>query len=154
MGRMTTLAEAEAAGAAFAKAAGKDSIAALRAMSPEQILAVPASASSGMNGANVDGWFLPQDLYTAYSQGKQVDVALLTGGTNDEGGNLGRAGGSPASGGRGPAAGTPGAATTGGRAGRGSPTTLAAYAEWARSALATMPGSCLSCIPPGTTLIR
>ena len=51
-----------------------------------------------MNGAIVDGWFLPQDLYTIYSQGKQNDLHLLTGATNDEGGNIGGLGAPPAAG--------------------------------------------------------
>ncbi|HUJ44877.1 MAG TPA: carboxylesterase family protein [Opitutaceae bacterium] len=130
-GRMSTLAEAEIAGVGFAKAAGKDSIAALRAMTPEQILAVPAAASSGMIGAIVDGWFLQQDLYTTYSQGKQVDVPLMTGGTNDEGGNIARIGGSPAAGAR----------------GGGSPTTLADYREWAGNAFGVKAEQLLKAYP-------
>lgn len=37
----------------------------------------------------MDGWFLPEDVYTVYLHGKQNDVPLLTGVTNDEGGNIG-----------------------------------------------------------------
>jgi para-nitrobenzyl esterase len=129
-GRMTTLAEAEANGVAFAKAAGKNSLAELRAMSAQDLLEASVKDPAGMNGAIVDGWFLPQDLYTTYSQGKQNDVRLLTGATNDEGGNIGGIGGPPAAAGRGPA----GAPAAGGGRGRGgAPDSLAGYTAWARS---------------------
>lgn len=59
-GRMTTLAEAEANGVAFAKAAGKNSLAELRAMSAEQLLEASVKDPAGMNGAIVEGWFLPR----------------------------------------------------------------------------------------------
>ena len=87
-GRMTTLAEAEASGVAFAKSAGKNSLAELRAMSASDLIDAFAKHPVGMNAAIVDGWFLPQDIYTIYSEGKQNDIPLLTGGTNDEGGTL------------------------------------------------------------------
>src|SRR5580704_17883047 len=91
-GRMTTLAEAEANGVAFAKSAGKNSLAELRAMSASDLIDAFAKHPGSMNGAIVDGWFLPQDIYTIYSEGKQNDIPLLTGGTNDEGGTLVAAG--------------------------------------------------------------
>jgi para-nitrobenzyl esterase len=121
-GKMATLAEAESAGLAFMKAAGKTSIAELRRMSSEEVLDAYARSGVTMNAAIVDGWFLPDDIYTIYAHGKQNDLALLTGGTNDEGGNLA-------------AIGAPGAAS--GRAGRGrgapTPDTLATYTAWAKS---------------------
>ena len=97
-GRMPTLAEAEANGMKFASAIGRKSLAELRAVSARDLLDASIGNPEGLNGAIVDGWFLPQDIYTTYSQGKQNDVALITGGTNDEGGNIagigaGRAGG-------------------------------------------------------------
>jgi para-nitrobenzyl esterase len=88
-GRMLTLAEAEDTGLKFAKAAGKDSLTALRAAPASELLEASIKNPQGLNGAIVDGWFLPQDLYTTYSQGKQNDIALITGATNDEGGNIG-----------------------------------------------------------------
>ena len=109
-GRMTTLEEAEARGVAFTKAAGKTSVADLRAMSAADLMDVFEKNQAGLNGAIVDGWFLPEDVYTIYSKGKQNDLALITGGTNDEGGNLGVSAG----GGRG-----------------GSPSTLVKYRQWA-----------------------
>jgi para-nitrobenzyl esterase len=118
-GKMSTLAEAEAAGVAFARAAGKTSLAELRAMSAQELLEASIKNPAGMNGAIVDGWFLPQDLYTSYSQGKQNDLRLLTGATNDEGGNIGGIGAPPAAG--------------GGRGRGGTPDSLTSYTAWARS---------------------
>lgn len=116
-GRMSTLAEAEANGLEFAGAAGKNSLAELRAMPAQDLLEAFGKRPAGLNGAIVDGWFLPQDLYTIYSQGRQNDIALLTGATNDEGGNIGGIGAMPAGGGRGRG---------------GTPDNLASYIVWAR----------------------
>ena len=79
--RMITLAEAENAGAQFAKAIGKPSVAALRAMPAQALLEASGKtpAATATNTAIVDGWFLPQDIYTIYSQGKQNDIPLITG---------------------------------------------------------------------------
>lgn len=114
-GRMRTLAEGEADGVALAKAAGKNSLAELRAMSSEEVLAAFEKKRQGLTAATVDGWFLPTDIYTIYSQGKQTDVPIMTGVTNDEGGNL------VARGAPGNPPGTP------------APKTLAAYTEWMRN---------------------
>jgi para-nitrobenzyl esterase len=113
-GRMLTLAEAEAMGSGFGMKIAKPSLAALRAMPAQDLLAASLSTPAANNGAIVDGWFLPQDIYTIYAQGKQNDIALITGVTNDEGGNI-RA---------------PGATAGGGRS--GPPQTLAAYTAWAK----------------------
>ena len=102
-GPMLTLAEAEANGVKFASSIGKSSLAALRAASADELLEASIKTPQGLNGAIVDGWFLPQDLYTTYSQGKQNDIPLITGATNDEGGNIGGIG-AAAGGGRGAAA--------------------------------------------------
>lgn len=113
-GRMLTLQEAESMGVEFAQATGKSSLAELRAMPAQAVLAASLKTPAATNGAIVDGWFLPQDIYTIYAQGKQNDVHLITGGTNDEGGNIG---------------------VVGARGGeRGSaPNSLASYAEWVKS---------------------
>ncbi|HTS24485.1 MAG TPA: carboxylesterase family protein [Bryobacteraceae bacterium] len=112
-GRMLTLAEAEANGVKFGESIGKASLAALRAAPAQELLEASIKTPQGLNGAIVDGWFLPQDLYTTYSQGKQNDVALITGATNDEGGNIGGIG-----------------AGGGGRG--GSPGSPASYVAWAK----------------------
>lgn len=112
-GRMLTLKEAENMGAEFSKAAGKSSLAELRAMTAQDLLAASLKTSAATNGAIVDGWFLPQDIYTMYAQGRQNDIHLITGVTNDEGGNIAGVG-------------TPGA-------GRGvTPNSLATYTAWVK----------------------
>ncbi len=103
---------------ALAKAVGKNSLAELRAMPSEDVLAAFENNRQGLTAATVDGWFLPTDIYTIYSQGKQTDIPLITGVTNDEGGNL-------------VAPGAPG--NRGGRGGAASPKTLAAYTDWMRN---------------------
>lgn len=115
--RMTTLSEAEANGTAFMKAANKTSLADLRAMPAAELEEVFVKNPGGLNAAIVDGWVLPEEVYATYAKGKQVDVPLITGATNDEGGNLGGVGrvSAPAPGGRG-----------------GSPDTLAAYTAWVK----------------------
>jgi para-nitrobenzyl esterase len=114
-GRMQTLAEGEANGVAMAKASGKSSLAELRSMTSDELLAAFDKHPAGLNAATVDGWFLPTDIYTVYQQGKQNDIALITGGTNDEGGNL-------------VAVGAPG-----NPAGTAAPKTLAQYTQWMRN---------------------
>ena len=137
-GRMTTLAEAEASGVAFAKSAGKNSLAELRAMSASDLIDAFAKHPAGMNAAIVDGWFLPQDIYTIYSEGKQNDIPLLTGGTNDEGGTL-------------VALGAPGtdedAAGAAGRGRGGVPDTLVKYTAWAKASFGSKADTLLKLYP-------
>jgi para-nitrobenzyl esterase len=85
---MMKLSEAEDMGAQFAKTVGKPSLSELRAMPAQELLEASLKTPAATNGVVVDGWFLPQDIYTIYSQGKQNDLALITGVTNDEGGNI------------------------------------------------------------------
>lgn len=160
MGRMTTLAEAEATGAAFGKTILKPSLAALRAMPAQELLDASTKATAATGGAIVDGWFLPQDVSTIYAQGRQNDIALITGATNDEGGNMGAAGATRgaaapvpgAAGGavRGAAAGAAGAtrgAAAGGR-GRGSaPNSVTTYTEWARQTFGARADALLKLYP-------
>jgi para-nitrobenzyl esterase len=73
-GQIRSLADAEKAGAGFMKAAGADSLAALRHM-PADVL----QKAGRISGATVDGWFLPADVYTIFSSATQNDVPLLVG---------------------------------------------------------------------------
>jgi len=149
-GRMTPLKEAEQNGVAFMNAAGKTTLAELRAMSSDDVFKVFQQHSGGLSGAVVDGWFLPTDIYTIYTQGKQNDVALITGATNDEGGSL--SGGdepAPASPAAAGAARAGGAGRGGGRGG-GSPDTLAAYLAWARRTLGSNADAFLKLYPAAT----
>jgi len=76
-----TLADAEKAGAQFAQSVGAASLAALRAVPAEDL----GKANAPQTAANVDGWFLPQEVHAIFSNGKQNDVPLLIGSNADEG---------------------------------------------------------------------
>jgi para-nitrobenzyl esterase len=118
--RMMTLQEAERMGAGFSNSVGKPSLAALRAMPAQDLLEASNKTPAATNGAIVDGWFLPQDIYTIYSQGKQNDIPLITGVTNDEGGGIAGVG-------------APGAGRGAGGGGRGAtPNSLATYTAWVK----------------------
>jgi para-nitrobenzyl esterase len=75
------LADAEQAGVKFATSMGADSLAALRSKSAADIQA----KQGGFQGPDVDGYVLPEDVYTIFSKGKQNDVPLLIGSNSDEG---------------------------------------------------------------------
>jgi para-nitrobenzyl esterase len=80
---MKSLARAEQAGAKFG------TLAELRAK-PADVLqsemgATFVGAVGGYSGPVVDGWCLPEDVYTIYAKGKQADVPLLIGSNADEG---------------------------------------------------------------------
>ena len=75
------LAAMEQAGVKFGQSIGADSLAALRAKSADEL----QKATGFQTAANVDGWLLPQDVYTIFSQGKQNDVPVLIGSNADEG---------------------------------------------------------------------
>jgi para-nitrobenzyl esterase len=150
-GRMTTLKEAEANGVKFAASAGKNTLRGLRELPAEQVFAAFTKNSSGLSGAIVDGWFLPQDIYTIYAQGKQNDIPLLTGATNDEGGSLGEGESAPTAGAEAGGRGAPaaaGAAEGGARGGRGgTPSTLAAYTAWVKQTFGNRADALLKSYP-------
>ncbi|HEX6894783.1 MAG TPA: carboxylesterase/lipase family protein [Bryobacteraceae bacterium] len=75
------LADMEQAGVKFAQTAGATNVAALRTKSSDDLMKVQGFQTA----ANVDGWFLPQDVFTTYAQGKQSDVPTIIGSNNDEG---------------------------------------------------------------------
>jgi para-nitrobenzyl esterase len=79
-GPMRTLAQAEAAGVAFAKAAGARELAELRSMS-----AVELAAAAGHFNPIVDGRVLACDTEDAFDRGAQLPVPLLVGSNTDEG---------------------------------------------------------------------
>jgi len=80
---MKSLAQAEEAGAKFG------TLAELRAKPAEDLQAsLGASfvgAAGGYSGPVVDGWCLPEDVYSIYARGKQNDVPVLIGSNADEG---------------------------------------------------------------------
>src|ERR1035437_513250 len=82
------LAVAEKAAAAFLSAAGVASIADLRKLPAEKLLA----ASQGQRGVSwpiMDGWVIPDDQYKLYQAGRYNDVPVLVGYNSDEGATFG-----------------------------------------------------------------
>ena len=75
------LAEAEQAGVKFGESLGANSLAELRSKSAAEIQA----KQGGYQGPDVDGYVLPEDVYTIFSKGRQNDVPLLIGSNSDEG---------------------------------------------------------------------
>jgi para-nitrobenzyl esterase len=75
------LADMEQAGVKFEQTLGANSLAALRAKSADDLM----KTNGFQTAANVDGWFLPEDVFTIYSKGKQSDVPTIIGSNNDEG---------------------------------------------------------------------
>ncbi len=84
--RVPTLAEAEAVGVKFQQTLGAPNLASLRNLSAEDLEASLEQMDPypGEPSGVVDGWYLPEDLHTIFAAGKQNDVPLLTGSTNDE----------------------------------------------------------------------
>jgi para-nitrobenzyl esterase len=78
---MRPLAIAEKDGLAFAGNAGATSIAELRKLPAEKVLA----ATRGMAWPNIDGWVIPSDQYTLYDAKKFNDIPILIGYNSDEG---------------------------------------------------------------------
>jgi para-nitrobenzyl esterase len=81
---VTSLAEAEQGGAAFAASLGAPSIARLRAMPAADLLAAAAADKHLKTTVVIDGYVLPRDVYTIYSEGAQARVPLLAGWNADE----------------------------------------------------------------------
>ena len=78
------LADAERAGETYAKAAGASSVAVLRKMAAEQVLA----SSRGQRGVGwpiIDGHVIPDDQYKLYESGRYNDTPILVGYNSDEG---------------------------------------------------------------------
>jgi len=78
---MRPLAIAELDGLAFAINAGAASVAELRKLPAEKVLA----ATRGMAWPNIDGWVIPSDQYTLYEGKKFNDIPVLIGYNSDEG---------------------------------------------------------------------
>jgi para-nitrobenzyl esterase len=78
---------AEKIGAAFAKAAGADSLKALRALPAEKIIEVFNNDPEGRKfrtAPNVDGWALPDEIRQIFASGKQNDVPVIVGSNANE----------------------------------------------------------------------
>lgn len=83
------------AGQALATAMGANSLAALRDMPAETLLDASVSAGFRTDGI-VDGWVIPDQMYTIFSQGQQHSVPVMLGFNSDEGTTLGAAANLPA----------------------------------------------------------
>ena len=73
----------EQAGAKFGASIGCDTLAALRARSPQE-LADAATKARFSASANLDGYFLPESVEAIYSAGRQLHIPLLAGWNLDE----------------------------------------------------------------------
>jgi para-nitrobenzyl esterase len=85
-----TLEEAEKAGLQYEEALGVDSLAALRNISADRILAQQQDCQLGCSGSIrvgpiVDGYFMPDQPSEIFARGEQHDVPIVVGFTRDEG---------------------------------------------------------------------
>jgi para-nitrobenzyl esterase len=85
---METLAVAGPKGAEWVKSTGANSLADLRAMPTEKVLAEAAKKDAERFGPVLDGKFLSEPVVTTYEAGKQARVPLLAGFNRDEGSYL------------------------------------------------------------------
>jgi para-nitrobenzyl esterase len=75
---------AEQNGVKFGTAVGANSLAALRAMSAEQIQEALPKAQGIRFGASLDGYFLPKSLAEIFEAGEQARIPLLAGSNTQE----------------------------------------------------------------------
>ncbi len=78
------LAEAEKLGSRFAEAAGAPSLAALRALSAQQILEAAGKGNPFRFASTIDGYFLPKYPVEIFAAGEQAHVPLLVGWNSEE----------------------------------------------------------------------
>ncbi len=78
------LADAEQNGVKFGTAAGATTLAALRAMTAEQIQEAVTKARGIRFGTALDGYFLPKPLTAIFEAGEQAKVPLLAGSNTQE----------------------------------------------------------------------
>ncbi len=79
-----SLAQAEAAGVEFAKAIAKPSLAELRALPSEELLAAALRVNANHGRIVIDGLFLIEDPALTYREGRQARIPLLAGWTSAE----------------------------------------------------------------------
>jgi para-nitrobenzyl esterase len=78
------LAQSEELGVKFVTSAGANSVAELRAKSADEVLRAALQGQPFRFSPNIDGYFLPKDVYSIYAEGKQSHVPLLAGWNADE----------------------------------------------------------------------
>jgi len=87
---ITPLADAERAGAAWAKTLGAASLAELRQLSADKLQAA-SPRQPGLASPIVDRWLIPDDQYKLYRTGRYNDVPVIVGYNSDEGALFGAA---------------------------------------------------------------
>ena len=90
------LAEAERTGTAFADSLGATSLAALRALPAQQLLAATGRPGAPRFPPTIDGYFFTQAPTATFAAGQQAHVPLLVGWNSQESGPGGVVGGAPA----------------------------------------------------------
>ncbi len=80
-----SLSESEEADAQFAHSIDATTLEALRAKPADELLQAATKEKDVRFAPNIDGFFLPQDVYSIYAEGKQRHVPLLAGWNADEG---------------------------------------------------------------------
>ncbi len=80
-----SLAQSEAADLQFAQSIGAPSLSALRSMPASQLLTASMKEKGIRFAPDIDGFFLPEDVYSIYAAGKQLHIPLLAGWNADEG---------------------------------------------------------------------
>jgi para-nitrobenzyl esterase len=80
------LADAEQGGVTFATAAGADSLAALRAMTPQQLQEAATKAQGVRFNTTLDSYVFPKTLVEIGQAGEQAKVPLLAGSNTEESG--------------------------------------------------------------------
>jgi para-nitrobenzyl esterase len=78
------LAEAEKVGEEFAKTVKAASLAELRAMNADSLLAASTKFGPFRFSRTIDGYFFPKDPFAIYAAGEQAKVPLLAGWNNEE----------------------------------------------------------------------
>ncbi len=88
-GGTVPLSKGEEQGEAFAKSLGAGSLAALRAMTAQDLLNATSKPGNGRFPVTVDGYFFPESPSKIYAAGKEAHVPLLVGWNSMEGGGPG-----------------------------------------------------------------
>lgn len=86
---MRVLQDVEQSGVEFMKKMGASSIAEMRAMDLDKLMA-GAGMGMGMSWPNIDGYVIPDDQYKLYEAGSFNDVPVLIGYNSDEGASFSR----------------------------------------------------------------
>jgi len=80
-----SLQKTEETGLKFGESIGAGSLSALRAKSAGELLKAAGREHEPRFLPNIDGYFLPEDVYSIYAAGKQRGIPLLAGWNGDEG---------------------------------------------------------------------